>query len=475
MDGGWSVTERITADAGGAGALHQGAVRHRGVALAILAVCQGMLIADLTIVTVAAPSVERGLGLTATNLTWVFNAYTIAFGGLLLLGGRAGDILGHRRTFLAGTGLFTLASLTAGMATSGSMLLVARGAQGVGAALAAPGALALIANTFPEKEARTHALAIWSAVASSGMVVGLILGGVLTSWAGWRAVFFVNVPIGAVITLFGSGWLLPGSRQPGRFDLAGALTSTAGLMLLAEGFIRAASQGWTDPWTLAILAAAVAAITAFLIIELRAPQPILPLGLLAHRDRVGAYLIRFLLTGAMSSEMFFLTLYLQDVLHLSPLAAGLAFVPTAVPVAVVSRFAGWFIPRFGPRNVLLAGSVITLAGVAWLTQLTATSSYVAAVLGPIVLTSIGCGLLFPAMTMVALTDVGAREAGAGSAMLQTTQQFGGALGVAALVTLFDAAGGQHAVASGVAASFVGGTVIMAAVTLTALLVVRRRA
>jgi EmrB/QacA subfamily drug resistance transporter len=475
MDGGYRVTERITAGTSGTGALHQAAVRHRGVALAILATCQGMLIADITIVTVAAPSIERGLGLSATNLTWVFNAYTIAFGGLLLLGGRAGDILGHRRTFLAGTGLFLLASLAAGTATSGTTLLVARGAQGLGAAFAAPGALALIANTFPEKEARTQALAIWSAVASSGMVVGLILGGVLTTFAGWRSVFFVNVPVGAAVLLFGSTWLLPDGRRPARLDIAGALTSTVGLLLLAEGFIRAASQGWADPWTIAILAVAVAAIAAFVVIETGAVQPILPLHLLAHRDRVGAYLIRFLLTAAMSSELFFLTLYLQDVLHLSPLAAGLAFVPTAVPVAVVSRFAGWFMPRFGARNVLLAGALITLAGVAWLTQLTAASSYVAAVLGPIVLTSIGCGLLFPAMTVVALTGVGARETGAASAMLQTTQQFGGALGVAALVTLFDAAGGQHAVASGVAASFIGGTVIMAAVTLIALLVIQRRA
>ncbi len=470
------VTERITsAGAGEVGALRETAMRHRGVALTILSVCQAMLIADITIVTVAAPSIERGLGLTATNLTWVFNAYTIAFGGLLLLGGRAGDILGHRRTFLAGTGLFTLASLAGGMATSGAVLLIARGVQGVGAAFAAPGALALIANTFPEKEARTRALSIWSAVAASGMVVGLIMGGVLTSWAGWRAVFFVNVPVGAAIALFGSGWVIAGARQPGRFDLAGALTSTVGLMLLAEGFILAASRGWTNPATLATLAVAIAAITAFFVVETRAAQPILPLRLLRHRDRVGAYLIRFLLTAAMSSEMFFLTLYLQDVLRLSPLAAGLAFIPTAVPVVVVSKFAGRLLPRFGAKALLVAGGLITTAGVAWLTQLSATSTYVAAVLTPIVLTSIGCGLLFPAMTVVALTDVDAGEAGAGSAMLQTTQQFGGALGVAALVTLFDAAGGQHAVASGVAASFVGGTVIMVAATLIALLVIRRRA
>jgi predicted MFS family arabinose efflux permease len=288
-------------------------------------------------------------------------------------------------------------------------------------------------------------------------------------------VFFVNVPVGAAITVFGSGWLIAPVRQPGRFDLAGALTSTAGLMLLALGFIRAATHGWSDPQTLLTLAVAVAVIAAFAVVEMRAAQPIMPLRLLTHRDRIGAYLIRLLLTSAMSSEMFFLTLYLQDVLHLSPLAAGLAFVPTAVPVVIVSRVAARLLPRFGAKKVLVAGALITTAGVAWLTQLSAASDYAAAVLTPIALTAIGCGLLFPAMTVVALTDVVTGEAGAASAMLQAAQQFGGALGVAALITVFDAAGGQHAMAAGIAAAFAGATVIMAAVTLIALLVVRRRA
>ncbi len=470
------MTEQIgSLGASGTGAVSHAADRRSAVALAILAACQAMLTADLTIVIVAAPAIERGLGLSAANLTWLLNAYTITFGGLLLLGGRAGDILGHRRTFLAGTGLFTLASLAGGLSVSGPMLLAARGVQGLAAAFAAPGSLALIANTFPGKQARTRALGIWAAVGASGMVAGLILGGTLTAWAGWRAVFFVNVPVGAAITLFGSGWLITPVRQPGRFDLAGALTSTLGLMLLAEGFIRAASNGWTNRWTLTILAIAVAMITAFVIIEMRAAQPIVPLRLLAHRDRVGAYLIRLLLTGAMSSEMFFLTLYLQDVLHMSPLVAGLAFVPTAVPVVIFSRIAARLLPRLGGKTVLVTGALITTAGVAWLTQLSATSSYPAAVLGPIVLTAIGCGFLYPAMAVVALTDVAASEAGAGSAMLQAAQQFGGALGVAALITLFGAAGGQHAMARGVAASFAGGTAIMAAVTVVALFVVRRRA
>jgi EmrB/QacA subfamily drug resistance transporter len=467
------VTERISTT--GTAALGGGAARSGGVALTLLSLCQGMFIADTTIATVAAPAIGHGLGLSATNLSWVFNAYTIAFGGLLLLGGRAGDILGHRRTFTAGTALFTLASLAGGLAVSGGMLLAARAAQGVGAAFAAPGALALLANTFTSKEARTRALGTWSAVASSGMVVGLILGGTLTDWAGWRAVFYINVPVGAAIALLGQSWLIAPVRHPGRFDFAGALTSTAGLMLLADGFIRAAANGWTAPGTLAVLAAAVAAITAFVLIEARAAQPIVPLHLLAHRDRVGAYLIRLLLTSAMSAELFFLTLFFQDVLGYTPLTAAMAFVPTAVPVAIFSRIAGRLLPRTGAKPLLVAGALITTAGVAWLSQLTVTSSYPVMLLTPIVLTSVGVGLLFPSMTMVALADVAPGEAGAASAMLTATQQIGGTLGIAGLVTVFDAAGGQHALANGIAAAFAAGTVVMAVVVLIAVFGVRRRA
>jgi EmrB/QacA subfamily drug resistance transporter len=468
------VTERISSlSPGGADALDWAAGRRGAVALTILAACQGILVIDTTIVTVAAPAIQRGLGLSATDLTWLFNAYTITFGGLLLLGGRAGDILGHRRTFMAGTGLFTLASLAGGLATSGGMLLVARGVQGVGAAFAAPGALALIANTFSGQQARTRALGIWSAIVGSGMVIGLILGGTLTAWAGWRAVFFINVPVGAAITLLAPAWLMTPVRHPGRFDLAGALTSTAGLVLLVDGFIRAAAQGWADPWTIATLAAAIVMITLFGVIETRAAQPLVPLQLLAHRDRVGAYLIRLLLTAAMSAELFFLTLFLQDVLHFTPLAAAFAFVPTAVPVVIVSRVAARLLPRTGARPLLIAGALITTGGVAWLSQLSAGSSYLAAILGPIVLTGIGCGLLFPAMTLVALTDVAAGEAGAASGMLQATQQIGGSLGIAGLVTVFDAAGGQHSLAPGIAAGFAGGTAIMAVLTMITLFVIRR--
>jgi EmrB/QacA subfamily drug resistance transporter len=470
------MTARISSlGPGGADTLGRADGRRGGVALAILAVCQGMLVIDTTIVTVAAPAIQRGLGLSATDLTWLFNAYTIAFGGLLLLGGRAGDILGHRRTFMAGTGLFTAASLAGGLATSGGMLLAARGVQGVGAAFAAPGALALIANTFSDKEARTRALGIWSAVVGSGMVIGLILGGTLTGWIGWRAVFFINVPVGITITLLAPARLIAPIRHPGRFDLAGALASTVGLVLLVDGFIRAAADGWADPWTITTLVAAIAVITAFGVIETKAEQPLVPLHLLAHRDRVGAYLIRLLLTAAMSAELFFLTIFLQEVLRLTPLAAAFAFVPTAVPVVIVSRVAARLLPRTGAKPLLIAGALITTAGVAWLSQLSAASSYAVAILGPIVLTGIGCGLLFPAMTLVALTDVAPDEAGAASGMLQATQQIGGSLGIAGLVTVFDAAGGQHAIASGIAAGFAGGTVIMAVLTTIALFVIRRRA
>jgi EmrB/QacA subfamily drug resistance transporter len=453
-----------------------GALGRRGAAaLTVLAVCQGMLIVDASIVTVAAPAIAHGIRLSDTSLTWLFNAYTIAFGGLLLLGGRVGDIVGHRRAFTAGTALFTLASLAGGLSVNGGMLLAARAMQGIGAAFAAPAALALIANTFTGKRVRTRALGIWSAVAASGMVVGLILGGVLTDWAGWRAVFFVNVPVGAALILLAPLTLITPEPHRAKFDLAGALTSTVGLMLLVDGFIRAAANGWADPLTLLALAAGLALIAIFVVIETRTTQPLTPLHLLTNRDRVGAYLIRLLLTGAMSAELFFLTLFLQDKLGFSPLTAAFAFVPTAVPVVIVSRITARLMPRTGAKPLLIAGALITTAGVAWLTQLSAGSSYAGAVLGPIILTGAGVGLLFPAMTVVALAGAAPAEAGAASGMLQVAQQIGGSLGIAGLVTVFDAARGQDHLAVGAAAGFTGGTAIMAAVTLIALFVVRRRA
>jgi EmrB/QacA subfamily drug resistance transporter len=448
--------------------------RRGAAALTVLAVCQGMLIVDASIVTVAAPAIQRGTGLSDTNLTWLFNAYTIAFGGLLLLGGRAGDALGHRRTFTAGTGLFTLASLAGGLSTSGGMLLAARAAQGIGAAFAAPAALALIANTFATKQARTRAVGIWSAVGAAGLVLGLILGGVLTDWAGWRAVFFVNVPVGAALILLAPATLTAPEPVRGRFDLAGALTSTAGLTLLVDGFIRAAANGWAAPLTLIALAAGLALIALFAVVETRAAQPLTPLRLLTHRDRVGAYLIRLLLTSVMSAQLFFLTLFLQDKLGFSPLTAAFAFVPGAVPVVVFSRVAARLMPRTGAKPPLVAGALITTAGVAWMSQLSPASSYAGSLLGPLILVAAGVGLMFPAMTVVALADVPPGDAGAASGMLQAAQQIGGSLGIAALVTLFDAAGGQHHLASGVAAVFTGGTAILAAVTLAAIFMVRRQ-
>jgi MFS family permease len=309
------------------------------------------------------------------------------------------------------------------------------------------------------------------------MVIGLIVGGTLTAWLGWRSVFFINVPIGAALTLLAPGRLLPPVRHPGRLDLAGALTSTAGVVLLVYGFIRAAADGWANPVTAGALALAVILLAAFAVIETRVAQPLVPPHLLARRDRVGSYLMRLLLTGAMTSELFFLTLYFQDVMRLRPLVAALAFVPTAVPVIFVSRLAGRLMSRVGAKPVLVAGALITTAGVAWLSQLSADSGYVAGVLGPIILTAVGCGFMYPAMALVALTDVPRGEAGAASGMLQAAQQIGGSLGLAALGSVFAAAaagGGRLALATGIAAGFTGGTVIMAVVTLIAVLVIRRQ-
>ena len=408
-------------------------------ALAIIATCQLMLVVDTTIVNVALPSIQRSLGFSPAGLSWVVNTYTLAFGGLLLLGGRAGDILGHRRVFLAGTALFTLASLLGGLATSPGWLLAARTAQGAGAAFAGPGSLALIATTFEEGPRRTRALAVFSMAASAGMVVGLVLGGMLTAWASWRWVLFVNVPAGAAIAVLAPRFIHEAERRPGRFDLAGALTSTLGSTLLVCGFIRAARSGWGGGLTLGAFTAAVGLLASFLVIEARAGQPIMPLRLFADRDRAGAYVMRLLLTAAMSGMLFFLTLFVQNVLGYSPLKTGFAFLPTTLALIAGSRVVPRLLPRYGPRPLMATGSVLSVAGMVWMTQVSATSGYLTMILCPVLLFGAGTGLVAVAATFVALSSVPEGDSGATSDLLQSMQQVGGSLGLAVLITVYTTA------------------------------------
>ncbi len=321
---------------------------HRGIALIILLCAQLMVILDATVVNIALPEIERGLNFSATSLSWVMNGYTLTFGGLLLLGGRAGDILGRRRMFLAGVSVFTLASLAGGLATSAGLLLAARALQGVGGALASPAVLALIVGSFPEGRERTRALAIYTGVITGGASLGLVLGGVITEWLSWRWVLFINVPIGLIALAAAPRFVTETPRQPGRFDVVGALTSTLGMASLVYAFIRAAASGWGDGLAAAAFVLAVVLLAAFLLTETRARQPITPLRLFADASRSGSYVARLLLVAGMMGMFFFLTQFLQDILGFSPLRAGIAFLPMTIMVFGVSRAAPQLMARAGP-------------------------------------------------------------------------------------------------------------------------------
>ncbi|HEY8285118.1 MAG TPA: MFS transporter, partial [Chloroflexota bacterium] len=461
------------------------------IALAVIVTCQLMITLDATVVNVALPRIQSSLHFSPTNLSWVLNAYTLAVGGLLLLGGRAGDILGRRRLFIGGIALFTLASLLGGFATSSWWLLASRAAQGVGAAAAAPGALALIATNFEEGPARNRALGVFSAVAATGGSIGLILGGVLTSWVSWRWVLFINVPIGIAVIALAPLFVRESDRHPGRFDLLGALTSTFGMTSLVYGFIRAASNGWSDSVARLALAVAAVLLALFLSVEIRARQPIVPLRLFANRNRAGAYLNMLLLPATMFGMFFFLTQFVQDVLGFSPITAGFAFLPLTLAIFTASRIVPRLLPRFGPKPFLVGGATLILAGMIWLTQISSGTTYAQGLLAPMLLFGFGAGCSFMPVTMTILAGVPRQESGAASGLLQTMQQVGGALGVAILVTVFGTASrdaarhplasatptmqAHHIMAHGVASAFTISTIFASCTLLIALFVIRARA
>jgi EmrB/QacA subfamily drug resistance transporter len=409
---------------------------HPALALTIIAASQLMVVLDATIVNIALPQIQQALHFSTTSLSWVLNAYTLTFGGLLLLGGRAGDILGRRRVFISGILVFTLASFLGGLATSSGWLLAARALQGVGAAIAAPTALSLITTNFAEGRERNRAFGVFSAVAVSGGAIGLIAGGMLTSWLSWRWVLFVNVPIGILLAVLAPLFIAESERQPGRFDLGGALTSTAGMTALVYGFIRAAQEGWSEPGTIGSFAAAVALLAIFLSIETRISQPITPLRMFRDRNRAGSYAIMLALAAAMFGQFFFLTLFVQDVLGYSPLRAGIAFLPITAAIVLTSQFAARSLPSIGPKRLMTGGALLAVAGLAWLSQVSVSSGYVDGILGPM--------LLFVPLTIVAVSGVEPHDAGAASSLLNVTQQVGGSLGLSILVTVFGSASRNEA-------------------------------
>jgi EmrB/QacA subfamily drug resistance transporter len=398
-----------------------------------------MVVLDATIVNIALPHIQTALHFSTTDLSWVLNAYTLTFGGLLLLGGRAGDILGRRRVFITGILVFTLASLLGGMATSSGWLLAARALQGVGAAIASPTALALITTNFAEGPARNRAFGVFAAVSGSGAAIGLVAGGMLTSWLSWRWVLFVNVPIGIALALLTPLYVNESERHPGRFDLGGALTSTLGMTSLVYGFIRAAQEGWRDSLTIASFVLAAILLATFILIEMRTKQPITPLHMFADRNRRGVYIIMLTLAAALFSVFFFLTLFVQNILGYSPLKAGFAFLPISAILVVTAQIASRSMIRVGPRPLLITGAVLAVVGLGWLSQLSVGDSYLSSVLGPILIFGAGMGFLFVPLTIVAVSGVQPSESGAASGLLNVMQQVGGSLGLSILVTVFGTA------------------------------------
>jgi EmrB/QacA subfamily drug resistance transporter len=407
------------------------------VLLAVILTAQMMVVLDATIVNVALPHIQSTFGFSNSTLSWVLNAYVLTFGGLLMLGARAGDLLGRRRVFLSGIGLFSVSSLLGGIATTGWMLLAARALQGVGGALAAPTALALLTVIFPEGPERVKAIALFTTVSAAGGATGLVAGGLLTEWASWRWVMFVNVPIGLAVVAIGSLVLSETERRRGRFDIAGAVTSTAGMTGVVLGLVEAGTSGWTSAVTIGSLVAGSVLLAAFVKIERTAEEPILPLRILASRTRASANAARGLGYAGMYGMVFFLTQFLQDVQHHSALLTGLAFLPTPAMVFLSSQVTSRvLVTRFHPKVLMLSGSALSAGGLLLLTQLSEGTSYLQ-LLVSLVLIGAGMGLSFVSLTTAALHGIDPADAGAASGVVNVAQQVGAALGLAVLVSVFD--------------------------------------
>ncbi|MDX6521267.1 MAG: hypothetical protein QOF08_1872 [Gaiellales bacterium] len=452
------------------------------VVLVLICLAQFMVILDATIVNVALPSIQKDLHLSEGSLQWLVNAYTLVFGGFLLLGGRLGDLLGRKRVFLVGLLIFTGASLLDGLASSEGVLVASRALQGLGAALISPAALSIISTTFAEGAERAKALAVWAAIAIGGSAVGLILGGVLTQYFSWPWIFFVNVPVGIAAFLL-SLRLIPESRdalEHRSYDLAGAATVTGGLMALVYAIVDAQSAGWTSAKTLGFFALAVVLLAGFVAIEMRTTAPLVRLSIFRIRSLLTANITMLLAMSGMFAMFFFNTLYIQEVLGYGPLKAGLAFLPFTAGVMISAGLASQFAPRLGVRRVAAAGMLLAAAGLALLTQLPVHGSYAANVLPSLLLSSLGMGAVFMPLTLIATTGLDDDDQGLASGLFNTSQQIGGALGLAALSTLAasktSSAGGSptHALVVGFHWAFAAGAVVMIAALAVMIALLRSR-
>jgi EmrB/QacA subfamily drug resistance transporter len=408
-------------------------------ALALLAVAQFVVVLDASIVNVALPSIGRDLNFSQDNLAWVVNAYVLTFGGFLLLGGRMADLLGRRLIFIAGLVLFAVASLAGGLAQSEGWLIAARAVQGLGAALLSPAALSIVTTTFTEGAERNTALGVWGAVAGSGGAAGVLLGGVLTDTLGWEWVLFVNTPIGIAAAII-APMLLNESRsfETRHFDFAGALSITAGLSLLVYGLVDANNAGWGSTRTILVLLGAVALVAAFVAIELRSKAPLVPFRIFRLRTLTGSNVVGLLLGAALFSMFFFISLYMQQVLGYGPLKAGFAYLPLALTIIVSAGIASQLTTRFGFKPILMLGMAFLAAGIGWFSQVSVGGGYVSDVLFPSLLAAIGLGFAFVPVTIGSVSGVAERESGLASGLINTSQQIGGALGLAVLVAVANA-------------------------------------
>lgn len=436
--------------------------------LAIILVGYFMIILDNSIIFTGLPSLQSELGLSPTGLSWVQNAYTLVFGGLLLLGARLGDVLGRRRVFIAGLAVFAFASLLIGVAPNDWWLIAARALQGIGAAVVAPSSLSLLTATFPAGRERTRALGAYGAVAGIGASLGLVVGGALAEWVSWRAGFFVNVPIGVAMIIAAVKFIPESPRSSGRFDVLGAVASTLGMGTLVFSIVHSVDAGWAAPETITALAAAIMLLSLLVLNERRVERPIMPLHLFASRERAGTYAARLLFAGTMIGFFFFTTQFLQGVYGYDPLQAGVAFFPMTVVNFFVALAVPRFTHRFGKASLLTTGLALTLAGMTWLSTITASTPYLTGVALPLVLIGVGQGLGFAPLTAAGIAGASTTDAGAASGLVNTAHQLGSALGVGVLVAASANAG---SLAGSVAVAYAGGSIMLAGALLVALVLI----
>lgn len=454
---------------------------HQAAVLAIIVTSYLMLVVDISIVLTGLPNIQAELGFSHAALSWVQNAYTLTFGGFLLLGARAGDILGRRRMFIVGLALFTAASMAIGLAPSPTWLLLGRAIQGIGAAILAPSTLALLSIHFAEGHERTRALALYAAAAGVGASLGLVLGGLVAELISWRVGFFINLPIGIALILSAKRYLVETPLKSGRLDLAGAVSSTLGMGALVFGIVRSAESGWADTATGFSVASGLALLVFFVIHESRALQPILPLHLFTNRERNAAYAARMLFLGGMVGFWFFTTQFLQGVLLYKPLHAGLAFLPTTIPNFIAAMAVPRLTRRFGNARLLAFGLSLCIVGLLWMAGLSALSPYLTGVALPMVLIGIGQGLVLAPLTVSAVQGVASEDAGAASGVVNVAHQVGGSLGLSILVVVFAAGGAADlsaaaSLAQHIASTFTASAFMLAiALALVLLFIVRPRA